>query len=347
MSSLADTLAALVEIPSETGSEDAITTAIASRLAGQRPMSRLGNALVVGAPQPDRPLFALYGHTDTVPAQNNRSPTISDGRMAGLGTSDMKAGLAVMIHLLEDETVGSGSRDVVGVFYDREEGPVAENGLESVLDTYPWLLDAELSVVLEPTDLAVEVGCNGAMNAEVVFVGRSSHSARPWHGENAVTRSGAWLAEMYARAPEPVTIDGLEFLEVFSVTRASGGIANNIIPDRFILNLNYRFPPLYGLEEAEERLRMVAAAADEVTVTDRAPAGAVPRANEHLQRLEELSGRAPAAKQGWTDVARISDRGAPAVNYGPGEVAQAHQASESVALANLDEAIETLRSFLG
>jgi len=343
--SLADTLVELINIPSVIGDEEEITTAIEFRLAAVQPVNRLGNALVVGVPT-GRPIIVLYGHTDTVPEQDNATASVHGQRIYGLGASDMKAGLAVMVHLLESREVIDGPYDVVGVFYDKEEGPSADNGLEDVLDAVPWLADAMFSIVLEPTDLNLELGCNGAMNADIIFNGHAAHSARPWLGENAVTKAGAWLAGMHDRRPEPVEIAGLEYREVFSVTRASGGIANNVLPARFTLNLNYRFPPIYDLDEAEIRLRDVASAADEITITDRASAGTIPEGNPHLDRLEELVGGVKTAKQGWTDVARLTGRGIPAVNYGPGEVAQAHQVTESIPTENLKVVYDVLQGFL-
>jgi succinyl-diaminopimelate desuccinylase len=343
--SLTDTLVELINIPSVIGNEEEITTAIEFRLTATRPVERLGNALVVGEPT-GKPLIVLYGHTDTVPEQGNGTASVVDGRIHGLGASDMKAGLAVMLHLLEAPAVVDGPYDVVGVFYDKEEGPMADNGLEDVLDSVPWLADADFSIVLEPTDLNLELGCNGAMNADVVFTGHAAHSARPWLGENAVTKAGTWLAAMHERQPEPVLIAGLEYREVFSVTRASGGIANNVLPSRFTLNLNYRFPPVYDLAGAEARLREVASDADEIVITDGAAAGTIPEGNPFLDRLETLVGGAKTAKQGWTDVARLTGRGIPAINYGPGEVAQAHQRTESVPIENLSVVYDVLRSFL-
>ena len=343
--SLSNTLVELINIPSVIGNEEEITTAIEFRMAAIRPALRLGNALVVGEPT-GKPLVVLYGHTDTVPEQRNTTASVDADRVHGLGACDMKAGVSVMIHLLEDPEVLSGPYDVVGVFYDKEEGPSAENGLEDVLNTVGWLADAEFSVVLEPTDLNLELGCNGAMNADIIFNGHAAHSARPWLGENAVTKAGAWLAAMHDRMPEPVEIAGLGSREVFSVTRANGGIANNVLPSRFTINLNYRVPPIYDLEAAEARLRQVAAEADEVVITDGAPAGTIPEGNHHLARLETLVGGARTAKQGWTDVARLTGRGIPAVNFGPGEVAQAHQATESVPINNLETVFDVLRRFL-
>ena len=343
--SLADTLVELINIPSVIGNEEEITTEIESRLAAVRTVRRLGNALVVGEPT-GKPIIVLYGHTDTVPEQGNGTASVQSERIHGLGASDMKAGLAVMVHLLEATEIIEGPYDVVGIFYDKEEGPSVDNGLEDVLDAVPWLADAVFSIVLEPTDLNLELGCNGAMNADIVFNGHAAHSARPWLGENAVTKAGVWLAEMHDRRPEPVEIAGLEYREVFSVTKASGGIANNVLPSRFTLNLNYRFPPIYDLEEAEARLRDVASAADEITITDRASAGTIPEGNPYLDSLEELVGGAKTAKQGWTDVARLTGRGIPAVNYGPGEVAQAHQATESVPAENLEIVFDVLQELL-
>jgi len=342
--SLTETLVELIDIPSVTGDEEEITTALEFRLSGRRPTLRLGNSLVVGE-RTGRPLIALYGHTDTVPVQDNAKASVADDRVLGLGASDMKAGVAVMVHLLEDDQVAEGPYDLVGVFYDKEEGPLVDNGLEAVLDGAGWLGDAEFSIVLEPTDLHLEMGCNGAMNADVLFHGHAAHSARPWLGENAITKAGTWLAEMHQRQPEAFDIGGLEYREVFSVTTGRGGIAHNILPSTFRLNLNYRFPPVFDLAEAEERLLAVTAAADEVIVTDRAPAGTVPHGNPHLDRLEGLVG-SRQAKQGWTDVARLTTRGIPAVNYGPGEVAQAHQVTESVPIEHLDVAYDTVRRFL-
>lgn len=348
MNPLHQTLSEIVSIHSVTGNEGRLCTAVAERLLPiwtMQNVTRIGNALVVGQ-QTGRPLITLFGHLDTVPVQDNGDPVIADGRMAGLGTVDMKSGLAVMIHLLEDDAVRSGPYDVVGVFYDREEGPADENGLEEVLDKVPWLAESEFALVLEPTDLGIELGCNGAMNADVVFRGKAAHSARPWLGENAVTKAGTWLADMHDREPEPVVIDGLEFREVFSVTRAEGGIANNVLPASLHVNLNYRFPPIYSIDDAERRLLEVTAGADQVVIKDRAPAGPVVQDNPHLDRLLGIAGAKRSAKQGWTDVARLATRGIPAANYGPGDPGLAHQAAESVPLVNVDRAFEVLREFL-
>jgi succinyl-diaminopimelate desuccinylase len=266
--------------------------------------------------------------------------------MYGLGTTDMKAGVAVMMHLLEDDDVRRGPYDVVGVFYDKEEGPAGDNGLEEVLNRTEWLVSSDLAIVMEPTSNKLELGCNGVINADVVFHGSAAHSARPWMGENAITKAGAWLAGLHTREPALAVLHGLEYREVFSVTTANGGVATNILPARFTVNLNHRFPPIYSLEEAEVRLRDVAAPADEIVVKDRAPAGGIPEGNPLLDALEAALETELAAKQGWTDVARLTARGIAAVNYGPGIPEVAHQAGEYVPLANLDESFRKLKGIL-
>lgn len=343
-----DTLAWLVDIPSPTGQEGRLCEALAGRLGSTYPtdhIRRIGKSLVVGA-RSGRPLILLVGHIDTVPSQGQGPARVEAGRMFGLGTSDMKSGVAVMVHLLEEEVVRRGPFDAVGVFYDAEEGPDAGNGLEPVLQEMPWLSEAEFAVVLEPTDLELQLGCQGTANATVRFEGKTAHSARPWLGENAITKGGAWLADLHERAPEEHVVAGLSFFEVFSVTQASAGLARNVIPGRFDLHLNYRFPPDVTAGEANERLAEIAAPADAIEVHEIVPGAPVPEGNPHLDRLARATNAPVTPKQAWTDVARLARYGIPAVNYGPGEVAQCHQATESVPITNLAPAYEALLAFL-
>ncbi len=343
--SLVDTLAWLVDIPSVTGDEAAIADAVEARLAaGPRPVTRRGNTLVVGDDADRRRRLLLVGHLDTVPSQGQGPARVEGGRLWGLGAADMKAGLAVMIHLLEDEELLDTEIGLVGVFYEGEEGPAAGNSLGPTLEAFPWLTDAWFAVVLEPSDAEVQVGCNGAMNVRVVFRGSSAHSARPWLGENAITKAGSWLARMHRLEPREVDLGGLVYREVMSVTRARGGIATNIIPAEFTLNLNYRFTPDRTIVEAERRVREVCAAADEVEIVDVAPAGPVEVDHPFVRTLVEVSNAPLTAKQGWTDVARLGAYGVPAVNYGPGETARAHQVAESVEVVAVEEAFRRLRA---
>jgi succinyl-diaminopimelate desuccinylase len=255
----------------------------------------------------------------------------------------MKGGLAVMIHILED----LGTDGIVGVFYAGEEGPLTGNQLVPVIDAHPVLLEAAAAIVMEPTNREVHAGCQGSVNASVWFDGEAAHSARPWAGVNAITRAGPFLMKMDGLGPELHEIEGLPFKEVISVTRAGGGVANNIIPSRFEMNVNYRFSPDRTVEEAIGNLTRVCADADGFEVMDSAPA-AYPTIDHPLfEALIGVSGAPVGHKQGWTDVAQFAARGVPAVNFGPGETVLAHKPGESVLVSDLDWAYQCLATVLG
>lgn len=343
---LAETLTWLVNTPSVIGDEALICTEIDRRLeAAGVDTIRYGNGLVAG-PRTGKPLVLVVGHIDTVPNQGQVEARIVDGRLHGLGSTDMKSGVAVMIHLLESEVIKNGPYDVVGVFYDKEEGPVADNQLAPILDDQPWLADAEFAVVLEPTDRRIELGCNGAMNVVCRFFGKAAHGARPWLGINAITKAVPLLGVFADHEPVPFEQAGHVFYETMTVSMASGGVSRNVVPGSFEFNVNYRFPPTMSMDEAEQRFREFAQLADELEFVDKAPAAPIPEGNAHLDRLIETSGAELAPKQAWTDVARLEQYGIAAVNYGPGEVALAHQAEESVDLASVDIIFERLQIFL-
>jgi succinyl-diaminopimelate desuccinylase len=348
LETLSGLLGTLVDIPSVTGREAAAAAFVASRLErlGSGECLRSGEAVVWRGPRRGRPLVVLAGHLDTVPAQGNEKARLVGDRLYGLGASDMKSGLAVMLALLESLDPAGLRFDLAAVFYDGEEGPQEDDGLGRVLATMPWLGEAELAVLLEPTDTAVEVGCNGVLNVEVRVPGRSAHSARPWTGVNAVERAAPWLAQIVRFPVTPARVQGLEFRETLQVTTLAAGRARNMVPDELVVNLNHRFPPDRTLAEAEARVRALVPADFAVRVVDRAGPGLVcldrPRVREFLER----TGRPASGKQGWTDVARFSELGVPALNFGPGLPDQCHVADEYCPTANLLRAYEVLAGFL-
>ena len=336
---LTETLAWLVDIPSETGNEQTIRDILAERLSGH-PLTVVQDSLVVGEPAEAKVILA--GHTDTVPLQGHVGARVEGDRLYGLGATDMKGGLAVMVHVVE--ALGTGS--LVAVFYAGEEGPLSGNQLGPVLDSMPRLEEAFAGIVMEPTNLEMHAGCQGSINARVWFEGVAGHAARPWSGENAVSKAGLFLTMMDGLEPELHPIEGLEFKEVMSVTRASGGVANNIIPARFELNVNYRFSPDRTTDEAIAHLGDVCSMADGIEIEDAAPA-AYPEVNHPVFEALAKAADAPIShKQGWTDVAQLAQRGIPAVNFGPGETALAHKPGESVRLSDLDWAFNALVAVL-
>jgi succinyl-diaminopimelate desuccinylase len=304
-------------------------------------------ALLFATERTDRPLVLLAGHLDTVPPQDNLPGRIEDGWVIGLGASDMKGGLAVMIELAcwaanERPTL---SCDLAFLFFVREELPGEESSLPRVFAEAPLVLDSDLVVMLEPTDNAIHAGCLGNLNATLVFQGESAHSARPWQGVNAIDLAVTGLQPVVAYEPLDVEVDGLTFVEVLSATRISGGIADNVIPDRVEVRLNYRYAPNRTREEAEGRLRELVGR--ELEITSNSPPAHVAVDSPLVQRLRETGGLAIEPKQAWTPVAEFAAQGLDAVNLGPGATRYAHRRDERVAIAELERTFDALRRFVG
>ena len=346
---LVELLETLVNIPSETGHEAAIADWVDARLSrldhGER--IRSGQSVVWRGPRRDRPLLVLAGHLDTVPVNGNGTARMDSGRLYGLGSTDMKAGDAVMLGVLERCDVDQARFDLAVVFYDAEEGPQERNGLRRLLRELPWLSAARLAILLEPTALKVELGCIGSINAEVRVRGKSAHSARPWLGVNAVERAASWLAEVTRVPVTPVRVDGIEYRETLQVTTLHAGGARNVVPDELVANLNYRFPPDRDLEAAEARLRSFVPAEFEFQVVDRAAPGRVCADSEDVSEFVRRFGAEVAGKQGWTDVAQFTAAGVPAFNFGPGIPELAHQSDEYCPVENLERACGQLEAFIG
>jgi succinyl-diaminopimelate desuccinylase len=345
-----------------TGDEEPIADEVETRYRelGEH-VVRVGNSVVVGSRSSDRPLVLLVGHLDVVPpTDEDLVPRVEtrDGQevVVGRGTSDMKAGNVIAMAAFEDLELRERSPyELALVLYAAEEGPAEDNELADVLREVAWLRDAELAVVLEPTDGEVQLGCLGGLHAQVVFRGRQAHSARPWHGTNALTAGGELLAELDRRRPERVEVDGIVYHDVWSATQAwtdtlgppfADRPARNVIPGTFTVNLNLRFAPSRGLEEAEAELREMVGDRAGVTIVDRSPPASprldVPTVRAFVDQID-----APVAgKQAWTDVARFAELGVPACNYGPGLTAQAHQRGEHVPVGAVVEAGARLRAFL-
>lgn len=337
---------------SVTGREEALATALEARYGGSgEEVVRVGDSIVVGAPD-DRPLVLLVGHIDVVPPTDaDREPRREerdDGEViVGRGTSDMKSGVAVAETLFADDGLRASSPYAVAlVLYAGEEGPADDNELADVLDTVSWVGDADLAVVLEPTDLRVELGCTGSIQAELTFRGRQAHSARPWTGESALTKAAPTLVELGERDPVDVDIEGITYRDVLTATQAWTDNPKNVAPGRFVLNVNLRFAPSRGLREAEEELRAWVDDRADVAVVDRAPPAPPFRGEPLVDAVVEAVGAEIGGKQGWTDVARFAQIGVPALNYGPGISSQAHQEGEYVPVANIRTAVEGLRRFL-
>jgi succinyl-diaminopimelate desuccinylase len=332
-SDLASRTLELVDIPSESRNERAAMELVRSLLPGD-PLYDDGEALVWGdAAAP----VALAGHVDTVPAQGNLPGRIADGAVHGLGASDMKGGVAVMLELAR---AGAPARYV---FFTREEVALEESPLPAVFES-GVLAGTELVVVLEPTDAILHAGCLGNLQARVEFHGESAHSARPWTGRNAIHLLAEGLAPLARLEPLDVELDGLVYREVLSAVRVEGGIAQNVVPALASAELNFRFAPGRSRDEAEVRVRELVPDG-ELHVLHNSPSAPPALGNPLVERLRELVPDV-APKQAWTPVAQFAEQGIDAINYGPGATAYAHRQDEQIPIANLHAVYDTLSSFL-
>lgn len=348
-SELEEVLLWLCALASPTGEEAAICEAIQLRLLQggleERRVRRYGNSLFVELSR-DKPgpCIALVGHTDVVRTVHDGPPRLEGNRVYGPGASDMKSGLALMLQLVRYPVETNANLSLV--FYAGEEGAYDNNELGIVMAHEPVLREIDFALVLEPTDNQLQLGCGGSLHVDVIFHGKSAHSARPWQGINAIYLALGFLGRLAALKPSARSVDGLEWVTSFSATMAEGGRAPNVIPDEFCVNVNARFAPDQSADEVERELRELVEGEAELRVTDRS-APAPPCRNHPLIRALESAGATDVApKFGWTDVARFAMAGIAAANFGPGTLAQAHQRNEWTSVSALHDADALVRRWL-
>jgi succinyl-diaminopimelate desuccinylase len=342
----AATLAAvLVDIPSESRHEGPLADAVEAALA-QVPhltVTRHGNTVVARTMLGRTERVLIGGHLDTVPEHGNLPHRIDAGLLYGLGACDMKGGVAVALSLAA--TIAEPVRDVTYVLYGCEEVDASLNGLQQLADHHPELLAADLAILMEPSDAGIEAGCQGTLRAEVTVVGARAHSARSWLGANAIHSAGDVLDRLRDYQPRRPVVDGLEYREGLNAVAISGGVAGNVIPDACVITVNYRFAPDRSLDEAVAHVRDVFA--DYVVdIVDAAPAAMPGLDRAAAAAFVAAVGEVPRPKFGWTDVARFSALGIPALNFGPGDPALAHTRDEHVPLVQIASVEERMRAWL-
>ena len=340
-----DLTAALVDVASVSGSEGPLADLVeqALRALPGLEVDRDGDTVVARTQLGRARRVLLAGHLDTVPTADNVPSRRAGELLYGCGTSDMKSGDAVLLHLAA--TLTAPAYDLTFVLYDNEEVEASRNGLKRLVDSRRGWLDADLAILLEPTDGRVEAGCQGTLRVEVAIGGRRAHSARSWLGENAIHAAAPLLTTLVRYEPREVDIDGCVYREGLSAVAIAGGVAGNVIPDLCTVTVNFRFAPDRTETGALDHVREVLDGYD-VSCIDSSP-GALPGlgapAAEHFVRAV---GQAPQAKYGWTDVARFAALGIPALNYGPGDPNLAHQRDEHVDVRKITEATALLRGYL-
>jgi succinyl-diaminopimelate desuccinylase len=339
----------ICDIESVSGNETQLADAIQAALSQYAHLEVLrdGDAVVARTNLGRSSRVVIAGHIDTVPVADNLPvkflPMEREQVLWGRGTVDMKAGVAVQLKLAA--TVAEPNTDVIWIFYDHEEVEASKNGLGRLARNHPELLNASFAVLCEPTGAQVEGGCNGTMRVEIKTHGVKAHSARPWMGKNAIHSTAEILTILANHKTDEVEVDGLVYRESLNAVLISGGIATNVIPDAATITVNYRFAPSKSVAQAETHLRDIFAGFD-LTVTDSA-AGARPGLDRpEAIRFVEATGTTAKPKYGWTDVARFSELGVPAVNYGPGDPSKAHADDENVPVSQIYACESGLRSWL-
>jgi succinyl-diaminopimelate desuccinylase len=344
--------AALVAIPSVSHQEaalaDHVEAALRSRSAFQ--VLRIGPNVVARSDLGRPSRVVLAGHLDTVPVNNNAMARVDGDTLWGLGSADMKGGLAVMLELAT--SVVDPAVDVTYVFYAGEEVAREHNGLIAIAAVAPELLAGDAAILGEPTGARIEAGCQGVLKLAVEVGGRRAHSARPWMGTNAIHRLAPILGCVGAYVAREPVIDGCHYREALQAVAVGGGVAGNVVPDRASVTLNHRFAPDLDAAGAEAAVRQLLeplldpGLGDRIDVVEAQPAAPPSLSHPLLAALLKATDAPPRAKLGWTDVAFFAERGIPAVNFGPGDPELAHTADERVERDDLDRAHAILHQLL-
>ncbi|MFS0884246.1 succinyl-diaminopimelate desuccinylase [Aeromicrobium sp. 179-A 4D2 NHS] len=336
---------AVVDVPSESLEEAELADAVEAALRAYDHLEvvRDGHTIVARTSLGRDERVVIAGHLDTVPENGNLPSRLEGDTLWGLGTCDMKGGVAIALSLAAE--LAEPVRDVTWVFYEAEEIAAVHNGLGRIAREHPDWLAGDFAILMEPSNAGVEAGCQGTMRVEIRTTGERAHSARSWMGHNAIHDLAPALATLASYEPRTADIDGLTYREGLNAVGVRGGVSGNVIPDEAVLTVNYRFAPDRDEEAALAHLRDVFDGF-ELTVTDSAP-GALPGLGRPAAAaFVEAVGGEVGPKFGWTDVSKFTVLGVPAVNYGPGDPSFAHKADEQVPVEHLHRVHARLRSWL-
>lgn len=336
---------AVVDVESVSGNEQELADLVEAALAlPHLSVERDGDTVIARTQLGRAERVVIAGHLDTVPVAANLPSRVVGDLVFGRGTCDMKGGVAVALACAAQLT--QPKRDLTWIFYDHEEVAAKDNSLTRIAAKRPEWLAGDFAVLMEPTSAQVEGGCQGTLRFDLELSGQAAHSGRSWLGHNAIHDAAEVLRRLAEYQPRRVEVDGLEYREGLNAVGISGGIAGNVIPDRCRITINFRFAPDRDETDAKQHCREVFAGY-ELQFTDFAAAARpgldLPIAQEFLAAV----GGAAKPKYGWTDVARFSALGVPAVNFGPADPGKAHADDECCPIADLYLCRDALLRWLG
>lgn len=306
-------------------------------------ITRVNNSIVAQTNFGNKQRVVIAGHIDTVPANNNFPGKINDSEVVGLGSVDMKSGIAVALKLASEIT--SSNFDITYLFYESEEIETKFNGLELITKQQKNLLDCDFAILMEPTNGILEVGCQGSLRFEVSTSGKRSHSARWWNGENAIHKTNKILEILNTYKSREPEIDGFKFREGLQAVKINGGIAGNVVPDSVSVSINHRFAPDTTIDQATSNMKNLFKDFN-FHLSDAANAAPTGLNNPVIKDFVSSIGKNIAPKFGWTDVARFASAGIPAINFGPGDPNLAHHPEEKVLITQINDVYKSLKIWL-
>ncbi len=384
MADLLELTAELVAMPSVSFEESTFVDWLEDQLGQLDHLEtvRVGDNLVARTNLGRTQRLVIAGHTDTVPPNGNAQARIDGDTLWGVGSADMKGGLAVALQLAREVT--NPRYDLTFIFYAREEVAQEHNGLNELTAERPDLLAGDCAILGEPTSALIEAGCQGAMRFQLTLAGARAHTARPWMGRNALHRLGPVLAALAAYEARTPTIDGCVYREAIQAVSVEGGVAGNVVPDQVVLKIHHRYAPDRSPQQAESFVRELLAphielapdavtantentdgakrdessgarsgdesarkgGYDELVVLDQSPACLPSMNHPILQKLVTDNNLEVKSKLGWTDVARFDQLGIPATNFGPGDATVAHAADERLERSSIESVYSALRALV-
>lgn len=335
----------LVNISSVSKDEKSIADSIEESLQelSHLKLTRVNNSLVAQTNFGNKQRLVIAGHIDTVPANNNFPGKMNNSEIVGLGSVDMKSGIAVALKLAAEIT--NSKFDITYLFYESEEIETKFNGLELITKQQKDLLNCDFAILMEPTNGILEVGCQGSLRFEVSAIGKRSHSARWWNGENAIHKTNKILEILNNYKSREPEIDGYKFREGLQAVKINGGIAGNVVPDSVNVSINHRFAPDTTIDQATANMKTLFKEFN-FHLVDAANAAPTGLANPLIKEFVSSIGKEIAPKFGWTDVARFANAGIPAINFGPGDPNLAHHPDEKVSISQINEVYESLEKWL-
>lgn len=299
------------------------------------------------------PTLVMCGHLDTVPAGEGWtldpfSAAVTDGRVYGRGSCDMKAGLAsAAAALLAVNKSGISLKGSFALHAVIDEEVGSAGARKAAAEQH-----AHWAIVTEPSGSQVLARGNGQLNFEIVFHGKAVHSSHPEDGRNVIHDAAAFVV-LVEEETRRLSGSGLAGIgpATYSVGIVKGGRGGSTVADRCELTLDRRVLPTEDLEQVEEQVRLLLARLGterpgldwELSRTVAFPplkgSGNGPLEKVLTDVLADIGRPVTEPRPGMrfaTDAAWYEAAGCPTVVFGPGDVAIAHQPDEHVALGEVE-----------